>query len=110
MDAVGQVLPGDDVRVLILVEKCFQGLQLLLGEYGAMAARPALDLLEGLQLSGAALGALAASDRRVEQSHGPREPCVCKEWDSQLCGDEVQRHRALSASALTVWMECSLHG
>lgn len=71
MDAVRQVLSGDDVWVLVLVEKCFQGLQLVLGEYGAMAACPALDLLESLQLARAALGTPAGSGCRVKQPHGP---------------------------------------
>lgn len=56
VNTVCQVLTGDDVWVLVLMEKRLQGLQLVLGEYGAMPARPALDLVESLQLAGVPLG------------------------------------------------------
>lgn len=60
------------------MEKRLQGLQLVLGEYGAMPARPALDLVESLQLARVPLGALTDPDCRVEETHGPGEPGVCK--------------------------------
>jgi len=63
VNAICQVLAGDDVRVLVLVEQRLQGLQLVLSEYGAMPACPALDLVESLQLTGAPLGALVDPDR-----------------------------------------------
>lgn len=101
VDAVRQVLSGDDVRVLVLVEKRFQGLQLVLGEYGAMAACAALDLLESLQLARAALGTPAGSGCRVKQPHGPGEPGVCKERDGQRHGDKGLRHSPGSRQAGT---------
>lgn len=78
VNAICQVLAGDDVRILVLMEKCLQGLQLLLGEYGAMPARPALDLVESLQLAGVPLGTLTDPDCGVEEPHGPGEPGVCR--------------------------------
>lgn len=78
MDAVRQVLPGDDVWVLVLMEKRLQGLQLVLGEDGAVPARPALELMESLHLTRVHLGTLADPDGRVEEPHGPGEPGVCK--------------------------------
>lgn len=78
VNAVCQVLAGDHVRVLVLMEKRLQGLQLLLGEYGAVPACAALDLLEALQLARLLLGALTDPDRRVEEPHGPGEPGICQ--------------------------------
>lgn len=78
MDAVRQVLAGDDVWVLVLMEKRLQGLQLVLGEDGAVPARPALELMESLQLARVHLGTIADHDGRMEESHGPGEPGVCK--------------------------------
>ena len=78
VNAVCQVFAGDDVRVLVLMEKRLQGLQLVLGEYGAMPARPALDLVESLQLARVPLGTLTDPDCRVEEPHGPGEPGVWK--------------------------------
>lgn len=78
VNAVCQVLAGDDIWVLVLMEKCLQGLQLILGEYGAMPACPALDLVESLQLARAPLGTLADPDCRVEELHRPGEPGVCR--------------------------------
>lgn len=58
VNAVCEVLAGDDVRVLVLMEQRLQGLQLLLGEYGAVPACPALDLVATLQLGRVPLGTL----------------------------------------------------
>lgn len=62
VNAVCQVLASDDVRVLVLMEERLQGLQLVLSEYGAMPARPALDLVEGLHLTLVPLGIPADPD------------------------------------------------
>lgn len=78
VNAVCQVLTGDDVWILVLMEKRLQGLQLVLGEYGAMPARPALDLVESLQLARVPLGTPTDPDCRVEKPHGPGEPGICK--------------------------------
>lgn len=78
VNTVCQVLTGDDVWVLVLMEKRLQGLQLVLGEYGAMPARPPLDLVESLQLTGVPLGTPTDPDCRVEKPHGPGEPGICK--------------------------------
>lgn len=71
------MLAGDDVRVLVLMEQRLQGLQLVLGEYGAMPARPALDLVEGLHLTLVLLGIPTDPDCRVEEPHGPGELGTC---------------------------------
>lgn len=78
VDAVCQVLAGDHVRVLVLVEQCLQGLQLLLGEDGAVPAGAALDLLEGLQLAWLLLGGLTDPDCGAEEPQGPGEPGICE--------------------------------
>lgn len=112
VNAVCQVLTGDDIWVLVLMEKRLQGLQLILGEYGAMPACPALDLVEGLQLAQAPLGTLADPDRRVEELHGPGEPGVCRGRGTAAALGVMSQstHLAQGSSHTSCICTCGLEG
>lgn len=77
MDAVGQMFSSDNIWILVLMEEGLQGLQLVLGEDGAMPAGPTLNLVERLQLALGPTRILARPAKGVEEPHGPGEPCLC---------------------------------
>lgn len=115
VNAVCQVLAGDHVWVLVLVEKRLQRLQLLLGEYGAVPARAALDLLEGLHLTWLLLGTPTDPDCWVEELQGPGEASICKGtetavlevWGSNTC--HAQGSSGTRCIPATDWKEAASH-